>query len=697
MAHEDPRFSEFLVTLRSENAERSRELADSDEHDGALAFREDVFTAMVIDALEDLGQAPGAEICYFERTMGRGIGKVNAWYFDEENGQVDLYTSLYRGLVEPGNVTGTELAAAVRRAVHVFRQAGEGYHKRMEPAHSTYDMMERLHQAAPATDRLRIIVIADGLAGEIGRLDSTTDLPELQVDIWDLRRLFRAVASGLPYEPTEIDFVKRTGFPIACLTRPDGPADYECYLTILPGTLLHSIYHEFGPRLLELNVRSFLQARGKVNKGIRDTLKNEPERFLAYNNGISITAENVNLGESGNGAMGIRSITGFQVVNGGQTVASIHRAKERDKVDLSNVYVQAKISVVRPEQIETLVPLISRYANTQNRVNEADFSANHAYHVRIQQLAETTWTPGEQSRWFYERARGQYQVARAREGTTPARLHRFDATTPTSQRFDKVQLAKYVNAWDQLPHIVSRGSQKNFVSFMERLARTRAEGWEPDVAHFRDLIAKAILFKRAEKIARQHKFPSYRANAVAYSVALVSYRTAGRIKLEEIWNSQDVTKALADTVYDWMPEIHEQIIGSAGTRNVTEWCKKEECWRHIQMLDLEVPKILEDELAAGQALPTVGDWEERAGHGLTSEDRENIARVMQVSADEWIHICGWGARTGNLEKWQIGIATTLAAYAATAWNNVPSKRQAAQGVRIIAAADDEGGRLLATE
>lgn len=357
-------------------------------------------------------------------------------------------------------------------------------------------------------------------------------------------------------------------------------------------------------------------------------------------------------------------------------------------MDLSRVLVQAKLTQVQPELIEELVPQISRYANTQNRVNEADFSANHPFHVKIQQLSETVWAPGEQHRWFYERARGQYQVAKARAGTTPARTRRFSETTPKQQKFDKVLLAKYVNSWAQLPHIVSRGSQKNFVDFMLRLSKAQGASWEPDAEYYRELIAKGIIYKRAEKVARMHKFPGYRANAVAYTVALISYRTAGRVDLRTIWDRQDCSQALADTLYIWMPQVWGEFTRSAGDRNVTEWCKKEECWRSVQMLALSLPAELESELASGQPLPTVGDSSERRGQGLTPQDRENIARVMQVPAEDWVHLTGWGSRTGLLKHWQIGIATTLATYAATGWTKVPSKKQAKQGVAILSIAEE---------
>jgi hypothetical protein len=687
------RFADYLNTLRARVSDRCIAVSEDSTAAPPAGWREDAFTAVVLETLEDLGQIAGGEICFFERKMGKAFGKVNAWYLDEENGEVDLFATLYRGLDEPATVTATDLTQVIKRALRVFSEARNGFHGEMEPASPTYDMMQRLHEVWPTVDRLRVIVIADGIASKAG-ISPVFDWkgPALQVDIWDLQRLYRAASSGLPYEATEIDLVERFGQPLPCLEMPESSADYRSFLAIIPGTLLHSLYHEFGARLLELNVRSFLQARGKVNRGIRDTLKTEPARFLAYNNGISATAESVQLVREEDGRSAIEKITGLQIVNGGQTVASIHRAKERDKADLSEVYVQAKITLVRPEHIETLVPLISRCANTQNRVNEADFSANHAFHIRIQQLSDTIWAPGEQSRWFYERARGQYQVARAKEGDTLGKLRRFDASTPANQRFDKVELAKYLTAWEQLPHIVSRGAQKNFVHFMDRLARAQSETWLPGPEYYRALIAKALIFHRAEQIARSHAFPGYRANAVAYTVALVSYRTAGRVDLEGIWNAQQVSTALADTMYDWMPLVYEQIIVSAGTRNVTEWAKKEECWHRVQTVPVTLSPQFERELSEGQPLPNVGESAGRRGENLSTSDRENIARVMQVPAEEWINICGWGSRNNTLLEWQIGIATTLASYAATGWTKVPSRKQALQGVEILRIAEEGNGR-----
>lgn len=511
------------------------------------------------------------------------------------------------------------------------------------------------------------------------------DIPDVQIDVWDLERVYRADSSGLTYESFSIDLVEKIGRPIPYLTVDTAEEDHQCYLAIFPGDLLHDLYHQHGARLLELNVRSFLQARGKVNRGIRDTLMQDPTHFLAYNNGISVTVEELDVLENPDGTRAISSMKGFQIVNGGQTVASIHRAKNRDGADLSRVWVQAKITVVGAEHLNTLVPNISRYANTQNRVNETDFSANHPFHVKIQKLSEQVWAPGEVCRWFYERARGQWEVARAREGTTPARRRAFDQKVPRKQKVDKTLLAKAISAWNEVPHVVSLGGQKNFLQFMDGLGNM-PEGWEPDDKYYRDLIAKIIIFKRAETTARKIGFSAYRANAVCYTVSLLAYRTAGRINLEAIWDDQNVSQALEETMRGWMPVVHEEIVESAGERNVTEWCKKGECWARVQSLRLRFEPGFEDELAAGLPLPTVGQFKEKkdsAPRSLTAEERDRQVATTRFGPEEWLRIMAWGQEAGKLNDFQMKLAGTILGYAAGGWRQVPSPRQTKHTAEII--------------
>ena len=437
---------------------------------------------------------------------------------------------------------------------------------------------------------MRLFLFTDGLTTLQTKKNQVKDGVNYSFNIWDLRRTYRCVTSGQKREAIEINFQTQYGSVIPCLAMPESQADYSAYVAIIPGEILCKIYAEYGSRLLERNVRSFLQAKGNVNKGIRQTILKEPYRFLAYNNGISATAEAVQLVDLPNGGQGIAEIRDFQIVNGGQTTASLYQAVRKDKADLSGIYVQTKLTVVERDRMDEIVPLISRYANNQNKVSEADFSANDPFHIRIEELSRTIWAPAvdgtqRQTRWFYERARGQYADAKNRE-STPAKQKAFTLAHPTAQKFTKTDLAKFEHTWDQLPHVVSLGAQKNFAKFIVGLAEKNRP--EPDEIYFHRLVAKAILFKNAERIIQDERFGGYRANIVTYTLAYLSYRTDQRIDLNWIWRHQGIPPDLQQMIATLSRKVHQVITTPPDGRNVTEWCKKEACWQAVQRIQVEI-------------------------------------------------------------------------------------------------------------
>ena len=289
---------------------------------------------------------------------------------------------------------------------------------------------------------------------------------------------------------------------------------------------------------------------------------------------------------------------GMQIVNGGQTTASIHRAARDFGADLSRVFVQGKITVVDPGRFQEVVPFISQYSNTQNKVSTSDLSANHAFHIGMERVSRREWTPNQQSRWFYERARGSYQTAKMREGTTPAKRREFDQRYPVQQRFTKEDLAKFENAWRGEPHWVSKGAQKNFVHFMERIGRL-PDGWEPAVEEYRRYVAKGILFREVQKIVRNlESITAYRINVSAYTAALLTEKTARRIDLDRIWNQQGISKTLVATIESWAPLVFRHLPEPArqAGKHIEESFKTQGCWDYIRNLDLQVTPALEKEL-----------------------------------------------------------------------------------------------------
>ena len=438
-------------------------------------------------------------------------------------------------------------------------------------------------------------------------------------------------------------------------------------------------------------MRAFLQATGKVNRGIRDTLRTEPSMFLPYNNGISATADHIETERLADGSLAITKITGLQVVNGGQTMASIHRACKSDRATITDVLVQAKITVVRRKKdldVEDLVHKISLYANSQNTVNEADFSANDPFHVKLEQLANSVWVPGEQNRWFYERARGSYQTAKNRYGTTDAKRREFERVMPASQKFTKTDFSKYMSAYEQTPHVVSLGGQKNFVKYMDSLKKAHGKNWLPDERYYRNLISIAVLYKAVERVVRDEGYPAYRANVVAYTVALLSRSTAGALNLDAIWARQGVSPELSELLRAWSHEAYDAIIDSADGRNVTEWCKKEGCWEVIRELSVSAPADL-PELAGDYHYEDAADAfdqpvrQKKAKEAPSVADLANIARVMGYEAIVYQEIARWGTASEQLTDAQVRLAMQLRDMAETDWEKVPTPSVAKRAQHLL--------------
>lgn len=659
-----------------------REIIDymNDNTDGITinAFKEDIFTQVMIEYLIDFGAIEGGEVIHFERKTGYGNVKVNGYYLDYEEGNLDIIVSIFDPTSELHEITKGDTKKILERASRLFTLALKSYHKEMDSAHDDYSMLESIFLNQSNIYKKRIILLSNF---DVVLNNEEFKLDDFVIDIWDIKRFYKNITSVKGHETINIDFSTFTT-PVRCLATDHFSDAYETFLAVIPGQILADLYDRYGSRLLELNVRSFLQAKGKINQNIRNTIKDKPEMFLAYNNGITVVSDNVNLTIDNKGFPIIKDIIGFQIVNGGQTTASLHRASLLGD-DLSKISIQAKITIVKEDNLDEIVPLISRYSNSQNTVNEADFSSNSAYHVEIQKLSEQVWLPGDTSRWFYERTRGQYQVQKNRR-TTTKELKKFNEETPTNQKITKTDLAKYINSWDQLPHVVSLGSLKNFVHLMNRVKKDYPKDWKPDSHYYRDLIAKAILFKETDKIAKKVGISSYKANVVTYAISYLSYKTAKGLDLGRIWVIQELNLELVEMLEYWIPQISNYIIQTANGRNVTEWCKKEECWKGLKETNLALnanfAALLRDQ--DDEVIAEVHNGQIKI---INNQDEINNAKVkvMQVESDIWYKISKWGYRTGELKEWQCGIAESMGSYATRFWKHKPSAKQAIRASEIL--------------
>lgn len=658
-------------------------------------FSDNVFTDICTGWLSEVAFTENPEVCHFERSFGTRTARANGYGVSDDEDIVDIYIACFDGTGDLGSIPPDDIRRAGRHARTFVEKARGDLLETLDPSHPDYGMVERLREVAPETDRYRVIVLTDSKCSLNAIEAEEVDGTPLSYEIVDIERLYRLVKAGLPRDEIVVDFTSFAPDGLHCLHAPEISKDYDAYLALIPGEILYQLYDRYGPRLLERNVRSFLQARGKVNRGIRDTLRTRPDRFMAYNNGIVATVDEIEVShDTATGARYITAVKGLQIVNGGQTTASIHRARRNDRVDLSAVYVPAKISLIDASLIDEMVPAISLYANSQNNIQMADFSANDPYHVQMSRMSSEIWCPGELGRWFYERTRGEYDVEKSRTARTPAQLVRFNEKTPRQRKFDKVELAKFILSWDQKPDKVSLGGQKCFAWFMQDLSETHGKGWQPDETYYRHAIAKAILYKQAAGITRKEAFPAYRAQVATYLVAYLSHRTGRQVDLDAIWKRQELSSELLGLMRGWAYEIRDAIVATSNGRNVTEWCKKAECWKAIRGLDLSLPSTLPSEIGGTGEGDSPGPNGRRAPvSGLTPAELDAMHRCQAVSAKDWIAVSQWGSETGALQKWQCGIAATLSGYAAGDWARAPSPKQAKHGVEILRLAEGEGGPL----
>jgi len=693
--------SELLAFL---NEVESDITADVQPNAGNPAdFRELAFTRILAEELDSSGFLESPVVCHYEYGKAAGAFKVSGYGVPDEDSRLDLFLTIYDAgpHTEVPTLNASQVDTSFNKLERFLGRALDGLHEELEPALPERYMAERIHELRGKFDRVNFLLFTNNrlaVRREKKRKAQVQGVAAVY-DVWDIERFRRLRESGADYEALNVDLREQPEGGLSCVRLDAKDEGYGSCVAIFPGSLLSDLYDEHGSRLLELNVRSYLQAKGKINKGILETLRNDPADFMAYNNGITVVAEKIVFGRLNDGRNGILELQGMQIVNGGQTTASIHRAAKEFGADLANVYVQGKIVTVEAARFNDVVPLISRYANSQNKVTDTDLQANHRFHVGLERVAKREWTPDQTSKWFYERARGSYQTARSREGTTDGLRRKFDREFPTHQRFTKEDLARYVNCWRGLPHVVNRGGQKNFTEFMTFIKKELGElpeNWQPTPEEFRRYIGEAILFRDVQRIVKADKsITAYRINVTTYTVSLLAEKTARRIDLAAIWKYQGISAALADTARLWAPLIFKELLeySQKQTVHIDNTLKNLTTWEHMLSLDLKIPPTVANELVSstkahdGMVGRTDG---KRFSEDFSTVDHNNAARCMELNPTQWMAIVAWGNGAGELQKWQLGIATTLASYAAQGWTRAPSQKQAKHGAAIIEAARAAG-------
>lgn len=559
----------------------------------------EAFISEYIHELIEIGDLPDFQLCENTNHVGSKGAYIHGFNIDTNDNTeavtLNLIVTDYDQRLYLETLTQTEASLWFKRLLKFFKESySNEFYDKLDPSTEVYRLSEYIDVYKDSIEEVNLFFLSERQISSSFKEIKREDFEGINIKyhLWDISRLEKLRASNLSREALEIDFVKNYQSPLDCLHAHLGDTALPSYLVICPGDILADLYNDYGARLLEQNVRSFLQAKGGVNKGIRNTILHEPEYFFSYNNGITATASDIEIIYK-EGRSCISRIVDLQIVNGGQTTASLAKAKIKDKADLSKIFVQMKLTIVSDSQSEKIIPKISEYANTQNKVNVSDLSANHPYHIKIEELSRKLWAPPTKtvlrdSGWFYERSRGQYN-----EMLASGNRNLLKIKYPKTQLFTKTDLAKYMMIWDSPePKWVNMGAQKNFAKFSEYISKNwkkmEAEGKVNDY-YFKKIVARAIIFKQTEKLvsAQEWYTNGYRANIVIYTLAYLSYflkKNSKKIDYLRMWKEQCLSANFEKVLVELTREINNILTSpnqARTTNNTSEWAKKDACWGTI--------------------------------------------------------------------------------------------------------------------
>lgn len=668
---------------------------------GSKQFTLEAFATEVVERLQEAEVLVDVSVHPIVDVAGRNRRRLELLGYAHEQADDSLLILVGLHTEQPDAVlTRTEATKVFDAGVHFVEQSADGWLKEnLEISSPAVELAVYLQKLLASTgdmrvERLKFLLITDATMSERLTTVASRDVVgrRASFEIWDLGRLEALAHSKTGLEDLVIDLTRWLPDGLPCLPAADTDEEAHSYLAVLPGDVLASVFREHGSRLLESNVRTYLSARGKVNKGIQTTLLNEPSMFLAYNNGLTTTATDVTLAVTPSGPT-ITAIENWQIVNGGQTTSSlVHFLRTGSGRSLDDVYVQMKLVKVVPERAAEIVASVSRFANSQNKVNEADFFSNSQFHVELEKISNRVKAPareGEQYQtgWFYERTRGQYESRR--NALVASQQKKFDLEFPKQQKVTKTDWAKYAFSWSKRPHIVSKGAQANFMAYAEEANKL----WEasPDLvndAYFRTGIAKAIMFRdlRLGVLAADWYGKGYLANIVTYAMAKLSFEIEksgrGKFDFETTWRSQAVTPVALEQLLV-AAKLAQEVLNDPrrSQANVTQWAKQEACWKMLQGRPMKLSAAVVDELmdeSTHRSLQSAARADARV-----DAEFQVISRVMQVKADVWRRVIEHGVRQGFVGPVERDIVQRFAGGRA-----VPSDRQARKMLEVLERAAD---------
>lgn len=586
-----------------------------------------------------------------------------------------LFSDFNDGPVQPINNESIQNKASLM--TNYVLNCLKGYFNNSADSDQTAQTARDLRKNLDLIKKIHLIIVSTNKKSE--RLKTTLSMKPLEIGnklfdvdltLLDIEGIFETKSATFKRDDIVIK-TEEYGFPkgIPCIKADIISPDYDSYLAVVPGKFLSDIYMKYSARLLESNVRSFLNTRGEINKGILNTILNDKTRFFAYNNGIATTAEEIVL-EKRDGGTYITEFKNLQIINGGQTTASLASSVIKYDANLQGIFVQMKLSLIKNKDNEDeLIRLISKYANKQNKVTNADLNSNHPFYTRIEEFSRKIKAPllpntTVQSIWFFERARGQYDQSKMKLKTKRER-DLFEMQNPKAQKFTKTDLAKYINASEMRPFDVSWGAEVNMTRFQAIMEKE----WDKtnlkfNEGYYKELIAKAIIFKEIERIISNEEWyqnnKGYRAQLVPYTFSKFVYEAAKLrrfINYRKVWEQQtcldeyktDLSK-IAKMVYDVFNDNNRQIL------NIGEYAKREICWNKLneksyQLSSASISQLIDKEEKE------IDSRSERSEQRLSNEVSSEVA-IFNLGIPYWEKVIEVGTQLGELSSYDVEMCKT---------------------------------------
>lgn len=692
---------DFLEQIRSDAALNS---TDPNEE----------FIQKTIDLLVENEEFPDPIIHYYGSKGRRNrMMQFNAFGFDEADGSICLLISDFNNSENPVTLINSQIDTLYSRMHNFIEEAYEGnISDYCDESDQTIDIARQIRKLIGKSTfessvlKFKFFIITNSvLSSRVKSIqkEKLYDRP-VEVNLWYLERFYDLYTSANS-EAIEINVADFGLDGIQCIKANMTDCDeYDAYLAIVPGKFLADIYLKHGSRLLQGNVRAFLSLKNAVNKGIRKTIISEPKKFFTYNNGIATISQSITLSEDGSK---IISFNGLQIINGGQTTASMASSVvKKDNENLENIFVPMKLTVLKSnnevdenekdKQYNDMIQKISEYANSQTKVTPADFFSNHKFHVLMEtlSLSAKNYAPPVNGNpfptvWFYERSRGKWEQEQMK--LKPAERDKFVKKHPKNQVVKKEQLIKCMTIMDGLPHTACDISKK----MMDQIAPKLTDICENSVEQINDYffkksIASIIIYNSVEKlVGKQPWYPKggNRAQIVPYTIAKILNSIPGNktIDYDLIWKGQCLYPSFVYEVETVSLITHNFLNNSEG-EIVREFARHKETWQKYKNIPYEISEYFNNDL---KDLYSEKNEEVQAKRERKfNNDIDASVEVFKLGSGYWMKVY----KKVENEK-VVSFADKMFIKSMSdiiGRNNLPSSAQAKKLIKIFDAAEDAG-------